>query len=503
MATLIQKTVSSSYLNFAGYAPVVAANTEFEIEYLFRFDNSNDYGRVVGNGSGYVSRILHWHNGSDAIRITDHSGTSYDFSPSYTHTDLVKFKFVRGADMKISLHIDDVFVEKSNVVISGEFRFEYFFRQSNAVANVHMSLGYFKVDVNGSPFLHFSPDDSDTSNTGSQPVVTELINGYDAAGQSFATDGSVWHVENTAEAVTVTLEPAEQLNEGAILSAVEQVGLTLSAGEQLNEGSILSAAEQVGLTLSAGEQLNEGSILSAAEQVGLTLSAGEQLNEGGQQKSALNQVFSIQPAQQLNEGSILSAAEQVSLTLSAGEQLNEGGQQQSALNQVFAIQPAQQLNEGEILSAAEQISLTLSAGEQQNQASQLTLIAPLDLVIQPAQQQNQASQLSSLANQTFVMRQSEQLNQFTQLTTATTGVFVAQPAEQLNEGGAQQSPIQMQFVIQAAEQLNQAISALLSEGIPPVVITSAKVINKSYSASLVQTSYTAHLIKNQLTARVK
>ncbi|MER2492316.1 hypothetical protein [Catenovulum sediminis] len=195
MATLIQKTVGSSYLHFAGYAPVVAANTEFEIEYLFRFDNSNDYGRVVGNGSGYVSRILHWHNGSDAIRITDHSGTSYDFSPSYTHTDLVKFKFVRGADMKISLHIDDVFVEKSNVVISGEFRFEYFFRQSNAVANVHMSLGYFKVDVGGIPFLHFSPDDSDTSNTGSQPVVVELINGYDAAGQSFATDGTVWSVE--------------------------------------------------------------------------------------------------------------------------------------------------------------------------------------------------------------------------------------------------------------------------------------------------------------------
>ncbi|MER2494408.1 hypothetical protein [Catenovulum sediminis] len=290
------------------------------------------------------------------------------------------------------------------------------------------------LDTSGNTF--FSAADS--ARGAGTAVLTETLNNNHATMYNGPTDGSAW--ESTApsgEAITVTLEPAQQLNEGAILSAAEQLSLTVSAGEQLNQAS--------------------------------------------QQQSALSQVFATQPAQQLNEGAILSAAEQLSLTVSAGEQLNEGGQQQSALSQVFVTQTAQQLNEGATLSAAEPLSLTLSAGEQLNQASPL----------------------SGLANQTFVMRQSEQLNQLTQLTTATTGVFVIQTAEQLNEGGAQQSPIQMQFVIPAAEQLNQAISLLLIDGIKPVVITSAKVINKSYSASVIKTNYTAHLIKNQLTARVK
>lgn len=80
---------------------------------------------------------------------------------------------------------------------------------------------------------NYSAADSDTSNTGAQPVLVDTIAANDATGVNFPTDGSAWIVTSTTPALTVTqteLTPGGTISGSYSNYATVPTTLTVSDG---------------------------------------------------------------------------------------------------------------------------------------------------------------------------------------------------------------------------------------------------------------------------------
>ncbi len=76
-------------------------------------------------------------------------------------------------------------------------------------------LEYIKIysDLNRSNLIYnYSPSDSDTSNTGLQPVVAETVTGNNANGNNFPTNGDAWVTIGGSPAIVVDLPLVESAN---------------------------------------------------------------------------------------------------------------------------------------------------------------------------------------------------------------------------------------------------------------------------------------------------
>ena len=178
---------------------------------------------------------------------------------------------------------------------------------------------------NGVLINDWSPDASDHSNTGQQPILVDTVGSNDATGVNFATDGSAWIDLGGAagEEQDLTLVNAAQSSSATLLTASQAfVGQSINA-EQLTTASLLSitsAGSQTVVIVNAA-QVTDATTVSVDQAFDTVATSAEQSTTASVILIPDQDAFTLVNAAQTTSSDIIEAS-QAFITVAALSEQN-------------------------------------------------------------------------------------------------------------------------------------------------------------------------------------
>lgn len=298
-----------------------------------------------------------------------------------------------------------------------------------------------------SELLNLSPDASDRSNTGLQPIVTNIVSGSNATGANMPTDGSVW-IDLGGSGTDQAIIPvtAEQLTETQLVEVSELNTINAIVCEQLSQFQLSDLTLDNQISTVVAEQKTECSLTAIATINSLTAVITEQITQSTTANVNDAQLITAVQAQQLTE------AIAVNVTANGAQDVN--------------VVISEQITQAQAVSSSELQQLQAVITEQLTQVINADIEQSLALSAVTAEQLTEAITVTvDESSGIFVsVVKTEQLTQAIAANIDVTAIANAVISEQLTQYSTQQIDVDLTVSAVIAEQLTQAELVAIIQG---------------------------------------
>lgn len=169
---------------------------------------------------------------------------------------------------------------------------------------------------------NWSPADSDTSNTGLQPVLTDTIGSNDATGVNFPTDGSAWISDGpTPVDIEIVVNSAKQIARVSTVAVTVASILNTVAAKQGEKVSANSFELGHVVNVFSAKQIEKSSTSILTLNAVLDTVAAKQLEKVSTNSVELGYLVNVNAAKQIERATPADITANISIAVNAAKQL--------------------------------------------------------------------------------------------------------------------------------------------------------------------------------------